>query len=492
MTEHDHGTDRPERPQEAAAAAPGETPDERTDDRVLDPANLDAARHEVRRHLLALLEAGEHDAVRDLALALSPGDLSEVLRPLDFDDTAAVLRTLPPDPLADVLGEIDNRSLSALFDLLDVDAIADIIEEMPSDEGADLLGELDQAKAQEILAAMDEEERFEVADLLRYPPESAGGLMDKEFVSCHEDETCGQAVAALRIRDEDDLESTHFVFVLDARGRLVGRLPLIHLLLADRAAPVREVMEADPLYVEVDLDQEDVANYFMTHDLISLPVVDHQLRMVGRITADDIMDVLEEEATEDFSRLAGVSVTEFGEQSAMRVARSRLPWLFGALVGELGAVMVLRHFGKSLETMVALAFYIPMITALAGNVGIQTSSVVVRGLATGEVALYRIGRHLLREVATSLVVGLTVAGTLVMVSYLLNSDLYLSLVLGTAMMMVVLMASVVGTGVPLLLNRLGIDPAVATGPFITTSNDLFGLAIYLGLASLMLSLGHGG
>jgi magnesium transporter len=272
----------------------------------------------------------------------------------------------------------------------------------------------------------------------------------------------------------------------------VGRLPLIHLLLADRDAPVRGVMEEDPLYVAVDLDQEDVANFFMTHDLISLPVVDAQLRMVGRITADDIMDVLEEEATEDFSRLAGVSVAEFGEQSALRVARTRLPWLLGALGGELGAVMVLSHFEQSLQTMVALAFYIPMIMALAGNVGIQTSSVVVRGLATGEVALYRIGRHVLREIATSLVIGVTVAASLVAVSYWLNHDLYLSMVLGTAMLLVVLMASMVGTGVPLVLNRLGIDPAVATGPFITTSNDLFGLAIYLGLASLMLSLGHGG
>jgi magnesium transporter len=469
-----------------------ERAEDRPDERILDPSNLDLARHEVRKNMLALLDSGDEAAVRELALSLSCGDLAEVVRPLDFDDTAAVLRTLPPDPLADVLGEIDNRSLSALFDLLDVDAIADIIEEMPSDEGADLLGEIDQKKAQEILAAMEEEERSEVAELLRYPPESAGGIMDKEFVSCHESQTCGEAVAVLRTRDEDDLENTHFVFVLDERGRLVGRLPLIHLLLADRDAPVRAVMEADPLYVAVDLDQEDVANFFMTHDLISLPVVDAQLRMVGRITADDIMDVLEEEATEDFSRLAGVSVAEFGEQSALRVARTRLPWLLGALGGELGAVMVLSHFEQSLQTMVALAFYIPMIMALAGNVGIQTSSVVVRGLATGEVALYRIGRHVLREIATSLVIGVTVAASLVAVSYWLNHDLYLSMVLGTAMLLVVLMASMVGTGVPLVLNRLGIDPAVATGPFITTSNDLFGLAIYLGLASLMLSLGHGG
>lgn len=466
--------------------------DERPDERVLDPTNLDAARHEVRQRLLSLVEQRDDQGVRDLALSLSPGDLAEVVRPLDVDDTAAVLRNLPPDPLAYVLGEIDNRSLGALFDLLDVDAIADLIEEMPSDEGADLLGELDARKVQAILAAMDEEERAEVSDLLRYPPESAGGIMDKEFVSCHEDQTCGEAVALLRAKDEDDLENTHFVFVLDDRARLVGRLPLIHLLLADRDAPLRTVMEVDPLYVEVDLDQEEVAGFFMTHDLISLPVVDHQLRMVGRITADDIMDVLEEEATEDISRLAGVSVAEFGEQSAVRVARTRLPWLLGALLGQFGAVLVMRHFEQSLQTMVALAFYIPVIMALAGNVGIQTSSVVVRGLATGELALFHVGRHVLREMSTSLVIGLAVAVSLVGVSFLVNGNAYLSVVLGVSMLLVVLMASMVGTCTPLLLHRLGADPAVATGPFITTSNDLFGLAIYLGLATLMLSLGHGG
>ncbi|MFN2371541.1 MAG: magnesium transporter [Candidatus Krumholzibacteriia bacterium] len=486
MTEREHDDTVTGKP----AGAEGD--ELRPEERVLDPANLDAARHQVRQLLLSLLEQQDTDGVRALALSLSPGDLAEVVRPLDMDDTAAVLRNLPPDPLAYVLGEIDNRSLSVLFDLLDVDAIADIIEEMPSDEGADLLGELDARRAQEILAAMDEEERAEVSELLGYPPESAGGIMDKEFVACRADQSCGEAIALLKTRDEDDLENTHFVFVLDDRGRLVGRLPLIRLLVADRDAPVGQVMEPDPLYVEVDLDQEDVAGYFMTHDLISLPVVDHRGRMVGRITADDIMDVLEEEATEDISRLAGVSVAEFGEQSALRVARSRLPWLLGALLGQFGAVLVMRHFEQSLQTMVTLAFYIPVIMALAGNVGIQTSSVVVRGLATGELALFHVGRHVLREMATSLVIGLAVAVSLVGVSYLVNGNMYLSLVLGVSMLLVVLMASMVGTCTPLLLHRLGADPAVATGPFITTSNDLFGLAIYLGLATLMLSLGHGG
>ena len=469
-----------------------ERPEERPDERVLDPANLDAERQALGQRLVGLLEGGLEDEVRALAAELSPGDLSEILRPLAVADTARILRLLPPDPVSEVLLEIDNRSLTALLTLLDVDAIADIVEEMPSDDATDLLGELEPDHAEQILAAMDEDERAGVAELLQYGPETAGGLMGKEFTACTEDQSCQDAVTLLRGLDQDDLEETHALYVVDQRGRLTGLLPLTVLLLADRSALVADVMEPDPLYVSVELDQEEVASFFMTHDLITLPVVDHQMRLVGRITADDVMDVMEEEATEDFARLAGVSVAEYGEQSALRVARSRLPWLLGALGGELGAVLVLKHFEQSLQTMVALAFYIPMMMALAGNVGIQTSSVVVRGLATGELALYRIGRHLGREMVTAALVGVSVAASLAGLSYLLNGNIQLSAVLGVAMMLVVMMSAVVGAGIPLVLSKFGVDPAVATGPFITTTNDLFGLLIYLGLASLMLSLGAGG
>lgn len=458
------------------------------EDLVLDPSNLDAERHALYRRFGQLLEADDTESLRDMAMGLSPGDLSEVLRPMNVEDTARILRMLPPDPLAEVLSEIDNRSLSVLFTLLDIDEIADIIEEMPSDEAADVIGELDTKQAAEVLAAMEEEERGEVAELLKYPPETAGGIMAKEFAACFVDQNAGEAVAVLRGLDEDDLGEAHFVFVLDREGHLVGRLPLIRLLITEPHTPIREVMESDPLYVAVDLDQEEVAGFFQTHDLISLPVVDREMRMVGRITADDVLDVMEDEATEDFSLMAGVSKEEFGEQSSFRVARSRLPWLLGALVGQLGAVMVMRHYQQSLASMVALTFYIPMIMATAGNIGIQTSSVVVRGLATGEVDFYHLGRHLLRELGTAFMTGSAVAALIFVISLAISRDPSLSSVLGMAMMLVVLFAAMAGAGIPLLLHKIGIDPAVATGPFITTANDLVSMSIYLGLATLMLSL----
>ncbi len=466
--------------------------EEKPEERVLDPSNLDAERHALGQRFLQLLEEEQDDRIRELALELSPGDLSETLRPLSVEDTARILRMLPPDPLAEVLGEIDNRSLTALFTLLDIDEIADVLEEMPSDEAADVIGELDRDQQAEVLAAMEETERDDVSDLLQYEPETAGGLMDKDFIAVDQDQTCGEAVGVLRGMDEDDLESTHFVFVVDRQGRLTGRLPLFRLLLAEPDSLVRDVMEPDPLYVEVGLDQEDVASFFMTHDLISLPVVDHQMHLVGRIMADDVMDVLEEEATEDISRLAGVSVEEFGEKSAFRVARSRLPWLLGALAGELGSVLVLSRFEASLQSMVALSFYIPMIMALGGNTGIQTSSVVVRGLATGEVGFFQLGRHLMRELGTALLTGLGMAVAIYALSIVINGDPMLSAVLGLAMLLVILIAAMVGSGIPLLLHRMGVDPAVATGPFITTFNDVFGLLVYLSLATAFLSLMAGG
>lgn len=461
----------------------------RDQERILDPSNLDNERFQIAQRFEELLEAEDDAGIAALASELSPGDISEILRPFSVPDTVRILCQLQPEPLADVLAEIDARSTSAFFTLLDHDEIADILEEMPSDEATDIIAEMDADEQQAVLEAMEADEAKDVADLLKYPPESAGGIMGKEVLTAVEDETCGQAVATLRQFDQDELSEMHFVFVLDDRERLVGRVPLFRLLLTEPGESVTTIMESDPLYVEVDLDQEDVAQFMMTHDLISLPVLDHRQRLVGRITADDVMDVLEDEATEDMARMAGVSVDEFGEQSPARVARSRLPWLLGGLLGQMGAILVMRNFEMALENMVALSFFVPLVMAMAGNIGIQTSSVVVRGLATGEVDLFHLGRHLLRELATSLMVGVVIGVAVFLVALAFEGDVQLAWVLGLAMLLVIIFAATVGTGVPLLLHRAGADPAVATGPFITTANDIIGLAIYLGLATVLLGVG---
>lgn len=458
-----------------------------SEEHFLDPARGEEAVRELVLLVQQHLREDRDVELAEVARELPPGDLSEVLRHLSLEETTRVLRRLPPALLTEVLAELDNRSRGALFQLLDVDEIADLLEEMPSDEATDLLGELeDREQAKEILAAMAEEEREDVAELLQYSPETAGGLMGKELIALPLDASCADAVAAVRGLDEADLEQLHDLFVVDAEERLRGRVPLVKLLLARPEARVREIMEDDPLHVSVELDQEKVAQFFQTHDLISLPVVDGEGRLVGRITVDDVLDVYAEEATEDFSRIAGTSATELGERSSLRVARTRLPWLFGALVGEIGSMLVLRHHHAQLETMVALAFFIPVIMAMGGNTGVQTSLVVVRGLATGELSTFRLWRHLARELLTALLIGVVLGVCLYIVAGVAVGDRALASVLSVAMLAVVIIAALVGSAVPMVLNRWGIDPAVATGPFITTANDVLGLLIYLSLASVLL------
>ncbi|MCB1150517.1 magnesium transporter, partial [bacterium] len=276
------------------------------------------------------------------------------------------------------------------------------------------------------------------------------------------------------------------IYVTDPEGRLVGRLPLVEMLMQPWSRPVAEVMEQDPHHVTPDLDQEQVAQFVRTHELITLPVVDGADRMVGVIHADDVHDVLEEEATEDIAQMAGTS-EELGETSPFKVARARLPWLLVALCGQLGSVVLLEHFEGTLRSAVALSFFIPAIMAMGGNTGIQTSSVIVRGLATGEVNVYQVGRYLLRELVTSLMTGGLIASALFAVSMLLVGNWELASVLALSMVTVTIFAACVGTTIPLMLHRLGVDPALATGPFITTFNDVTAIVIYLGMATLLLS-----
>ena len=465
------------------------TPQPAAEDSFLDPAHLEQARREYVRFFETCLREGREDELSATARELSPGDLSEIVRPLSVEDTAKVIQLLPLDQASDVLAEINNRSFEALMQLLDIESIADIVEEMPSDEATDLLGELEDEKAREILAAMEEEERGEVVELLQYSPDTAGGLMAKEFVVVPEDATCRAAVEAVRSveqEDEDELDQLHFIFVVDGAQRLVGRIPLVKMLLEPWSMPVANIMERDPHFVSVDLDQEMVAQFVRDHDLVTLPVVDEDRVLLGVISADDVLDVLEEEASEDISRLAGTSAEELGETSSFKVARARLPWLLGALAGQIGCVFMMQHFEASLSATVALAFFIPAIMAMGGNTGIQTSSVVVRGLATGEVDVYHIGRYLLRELGTALITGGLVSISLYLIAGLVFGDKDLAMVLMAAMMAVIVFAALAGTAIPLMLHKAGIDPAIATGPFITTTNDLTAILIYRGMATLMI------
>jgi magnesium transporter len=296
-----------------------------------------------------------------------------------------------------------------------------------------------------------------------------------------------------RLRSEAErIEQLQNIYVIDRQHILLGFIPIIKLIVADPKSRAEEIMNRDFLSVTTGTDQEEVASLFSKYDLYSLPVVDAQGRLVGRITVDDIIDVIEEEATEDITMMAGTGEEEFWERSPLRVSRARLPWLLTGLFGGIASAVVMNHFEASLESVLTLAFFVPVITAMGGNVGIQSSAIVVRELAVGGMSLVRTGGKLLRELKVSLINGFVLGTVLLVIVTLWQGDYRLGVLLGVCMMIIILWATLMGAIVPLLLRKMDIDPALATGPFITTSNDILGILIYLGIATMLLDWIGGG
>jgi magnesium transporter len=427
-------------------------------------------------------------AARRLA-DLAPSEVADLFSLIDTDERILLVRQMPAEQAAAVLSEIDDRSLADVLELLQDREIVELLDTLPSDDAADLVGYLDeedQDRVIEMLDRVDHQDAVELKELLRYPEDSAGGVMAKEYLSIPVDRPVGAVQEALRTMQESELDSMHYAFVVDGGGHLVGQISLLKLLLAPAHKPVAKVMELDPIRAQVSDDQEEVANLFIRHDLVSLPVVDGEDRLVGRVTVDDAMDVLEEEATEDVARLAGSSAEEFGSTSVWEISRARLPWLLLGLAGQLLAAVVLSRFEESLRTRVILTFFIPMVMATGGNTGIQTSSIMIRMLVTHDLDRRRAGRHLLREFMVALLIGALLGGLMVLTLLLWKQETGIGLVIGLSLMSVVLISGMVGSTVPLLCSRFGIDPTLATGPFITTTNDVLGLLVYLAIAHVLL------
>ncbi len=435
------------------------------------------------------LERGDAAAAAGRLEKTVPAEIADLVRSLEREDRISLLRHLPAERAAAVLAEVDDRSLADLLDLLRDGEIVEMLDTLPSDDAADVVGQLDsedQERVIDLLERVDHEDAVELKELLRYPEDSAGGLMAKEYLALRADARVGSVRETLKALDDEELSQLHYGFVIDGAGRLIGRVGLLKLLLTDAELRVAEIMEPDPLAVEVDEDQEEVAHLFLDHDLLSLPVIDSAGRLVGRVTVDDAMDVLTEEATEDVARMAGSSADEVGETSVWRIGRLRMPWLLLGLAGETLSALVISGFEESLQARVTLAFFIPMVMATGGNTGFQASSIMIRTLVTGDFDRHRAWRHLLRELSVSLLIGAMLGAIVATGLFLWKGEPDLGGVVGLSMMAVVSMAAIVGTTVPLLCARLKIDPTVATGPFITTTNDVVGLLVYLGIAHVLL------
>lgn len=384
-----------------------------------------------------------------------------------------------------VLSEMDQASIEhVLSDIPPID-VAALLKDLGTDDVADILGVLPKEQADEILALMKTEDSTEIADLLRYPEGTAGSIMTTEFFSLSEEATAQEAIR--RLQHATDAEMVFYIYVTDKEDHLVGVLSLRQLLTVPPLTPLKHLMAREVISVPVDLDQEEVARQVARYNLLAIPVVEKDGKLVGIVTVDDVVDVIREEATEDMLKMAGaVEGDHHLTASSLDAARSRLPWLFTNLIGSLISGWILWLFRFTLQEVVAIVSFIPVIAAMGGNVGLQSSTLIIRGLATGRIELTDVGKVFFREVRIGLMLGLACGVILTGVGWAWHGQVFLGMVVGASVMIAFLVSTSMATIMPIILKRAGVDPAVAAGPFVTTANDITGITIYLALATALL------
>lgn len=441
------------------------------------------------------LEDGLTDSVRDLQELVEGGDLAaldkflSILHPADLADLLGLLpQTLWPNVLSrlsigrisDLMEELPDHLRDDLAEHLEREELTEAIEEMASDDAADVLADLPGELARDLIEALPPEDRQEVETLLQYPEDSAGGLMQVELVSVEETATVEQAIEAVR-SNADEVGPFHFVYVVDEENRLAGVLNLGALLLAPPEQPIGELMKRSVQVVQPEVDQERVAQMFKRYDLVALPVVDEEGRLLGRILHDDAVEVIEEEVDEDIMHMAGATAQEpelvYTDQ-ILRIATVRLPWLLATLGGLTVPALLVHAFQVSFPHVMTLVPFIPVVSAMGGNVGSQSSSIVVRGLATGRVGFHNLSRHLFKELRIGLLIGIACGALAGAFAIVWHGDPMLSVTVALSMMAAIVSAAMMGVLAPYLFRMVKIDPAIAAGPFVTTSNDSIAIFIY--------------
>lgn len=426
----------------------------------------------------ALIERGDEEALASLIDELRPADMADLIEHLDHEERLFIFKILEPEGAGEVLVEIEPPIQGRLLEDLDNEALSEIVQELESDDAADVIGDLPVERAREIIKGLKGEVSEEIEKLLPYPEDTAGGIMALEYVAVKADSTVQEAIEVIREKGEE-VENLYYLWVVDDDNRLVGVVSLKDLLLEPRERKISEIMNPNVISVNVHADQEEVIQLVKRYDLVNIPVVDDHNRLVGRITHDDVIDVIEDEVDEDMALMAGVIDQEITEESAIKISRARLPWLIGGIIGEVISALIISRFESSLQKIIALSFFFPVIMAMGGNTGQQAAIIVVRGLATGDISLMKTGRRLLTEFKVALGNGI-ICGTLlglIVGTWLSNYEL--GAVVAVALLAVMINAGLIGSAIPLAFKKIGVDPALATGPFVSTSNDIFGLLIYL-------------
>lgn len=443
-----------------------------------------------RDFLNALSEdiAGRYDDRLKARLSeLHPADIAEIFDRIEDEEVQYLWRLIEVEGRGDVLIELEEDVRESLLATLTTKEIAEeVLENIDSDDAADVIGELPDERAEKVIAALDTEDREDLLTLLRYPDGTAGALMGTELIRVEMEWTVTQAIREMR-KQAEEVETFHSVYVVNAAGQLLGRLSLKRLLLTATSArsTIGDLFkEDDTRTVKVDDPDEKVVQVMKKYDLVALPVVDDHNRLLGRITIDDVVDLMEEEAEKDYQLASGLSDEVESDDSLWTMTRARLPWLLIGLFGGLAGAYVIGWF--DIERFPSMALFIPLIAAMGGNVGVQSAAIVVQGLASGKSPTdARLAPRLLKELSVALLNGAICAGVIMGASLLLGYGWNLSLTVSMALIAVIIFAALFGTFVPLTLDKLKIDPALATGPFITTANDIIGLIIYFGIGVLM-------
>ena len=431
-----------------------------------------------------LEEAGEAD-VRRFLREMEPEDIAEALGEFSVEDKLKIFNFLDAEYAAVVLDDTDSQSRLQILQKIESDKLARVLDEMPVDEAADVIEEVPEKDREDILDLMEEKDAEEVEEILGYPEQSAGRVMNPELISVRESNDVEDAINHIRSLEVD--EQVFYVYVMDEGERLRGVVPIRKLLTAPRGTVIKNIMEEDIHSILVDEDQEKAALLMKKYDLFSLPVVDDEGRLVGRITAVDIIDVMDEERGEDISRMTGTIEEEQGTETTLRATRNRLPWLITCMLGSIITGLVIRMYEVTLaETMILISF-IPVITATGGNSGVQASTVVVREIALGSMDLSRVGEEIWRQFKIALGLGVMCAVVLSVLANIWIKNSLIGVIVGLSIFLVVVWSNFVGVLTPVIFRKIHLDPAISSGPLITTMNDIVGVFIYLNIATFLLT-----
>jgi magnesium transporter len=424
---------------------------------------------------------------REEFLELHPYDQASFFKDLEEEIQTKIYHYLSPEEMAGIFEniEIEDEDYKEVLSQMTPTYAAEMLANMHADDAVDVLNELSKDQVASYLAIMDNEAAQEIKELLHYEEYTAGSIMTTEFISIAANQTIRSAMYILK-REAPTAETIYYLFVVDDEKRLVGVISLRDLIVSDDDQMVEEIMNERVHSVGVGEDQEEVARKMKDYNFLALPVVDFQNHLLGIITVDDVMDVMEEEASDDYSKLAAVSGIDSFDRGPLSAARKRLPWLIILLFLGMITANLMGRFEQTLDQVAILAVFIPLIAGMAGNTGTQALAVAVRGLATGDLEKEEKSKLVVREAGTGLITGTTCGMLVMIIVYLWKGDIFLGMLVGISILLTLIVATLAGALVPLIMHRLKVDPAVASGPFITTVNDIISLLIYLGMATIFM------